>query len=72
MPVFIRSPGSAFVGVSAFGPLVQLQKEDAAAGAKGLRGCHRSVIVGPAMNLAVQLFDELSLRGMLIFLDHFP
>ena len=61
MPVFIRSPGSAFVGVSAFGPLVQLQKEDAAAGAKGLRGCHRSVIVGPAMNLAVQLFDELSL-----------
>jgi hypothetical protein len=70
MPVFVRYPPFAFVWVSVFCPLLELQKQDIFTVIEDLCCGHRAVIPGPSPNFRIQLANELALRPIVMVTYH--
>ncbi len=66
MPVFVSYPPFAFVWVSVFCPLLELQKQDIFTVIEDLCCGHRAVIPRPSPNFRIQLANELALRPVAV------
>src|SRR5205809_5017067 len=68
--VFLLHPGRTFAWVSPPGPPPQLFKDSMIHGVEGGTAGTKSMVVRPSSYHGVELYDHLSSRTLLVFLDH--
>lgn len=70
VPVVVRYPAFAFVGMPVSCPLLKLLEQDIFTVIEDFRCGHGAVIPGPSSNFGIQLSDELPLRPVAMDADH--
>jgi len=70
MPICVSYPAFAFVWVSVFCPLLELQKQNIFTVIEDLCCGHRTVIPRPPPNFRIQLANELTLRPVAMAVYH--
>jgi hypothetical protein len=70
MPICVSYPPFAFVWVSVFCPLLELQKQNIFTVVEDLCCGHRTMIPGPSPNFCIQLANELSLCPVAMAVHH--